>query len=165
MISTWVLHCDVKPQNILLDSDFQPKVADFGLSKLLKRAERDNSAFSRIRGSRGYMAPEWVYNLRITSKVDVYSYGIVVLEMVTSALEIHDFFSSEGIERRTLVTWVKEIINNAPTSEFWVEEIADPKVESQYDISQIEILVKVALQCVQDNMNERPSMSRVAEML
>ena len=163
----WVLHCDVKPQNILLDSDFQPKVADFGLSKLLKRDERDNSGFSRIRGTRGYMAPEWVYNLRITSKVDVYSYGIVVLEMVTgkSALEIHDFFSSSGIEQRRLVTWVKEIINNAPTSEFWVEEIADPKLEGQYDISKVEILVKVALQCVQDNMNERPSMSEVTEML
>ena len=57
------------------------------------------------------MAPEWVYNLRITSKVDVYSYGIVVLEMVTgkSALEVHNFFSSEDIEQRRLVTWVKDL--------------------------------------------------------
>jgi serine/threonine protein kinase len=79
----WVLHCDVKPQNILLDADYQPKVADFGLSKLLSRSKIDHSSFSRMRGTRGYMAPEWVYNLPITSKVDVYSYGIVLLEMVT----------------------------------------------------------------------------------
>ncbi|TKY68987.1 putative receptor protein kinase ZmPK1 [Spatholobus suberectus] len=79
----WILHCDIKPQNILLDSDYQLKVADFGLSKLLNRSNLDNSSFSRIRGTRGYMAPEWVFNLPITSKVDVYSYGIVVLEMIT----------------------------------------------------------------------------------
>ena len=79
----WILHCDVKPQNILLDSTYQPKVADFGLSKLQNRSVLKNSSFSKIRGTRGYLAPEWVFNLPITSKVDVYSYGIVVLEMVT----------------------------------------------------------------------------------
>ncbi|XP_061343792.1 putative receptor protein kinase ZmPK1 [Gastrolobium bilobum] len=164
----WVLHCDVKPQNILLDSDFQPKVADFGLSKLLNRDERaGSSAFSRIRGTRGYMAPEWVYNLRITSKVDVYSYGVVVLEMVTgkSPMEIHSLENSNGIEQRRLLTWVTDKINSAPTSKFWIEEIVDPNLEGRYVISQVEILVKVALQCVKDDMNERPSMSQVAEML
>ncbi|XP_015935227.2 putative receptor protein kinase ZmPK1 [Arachis duranensis] len=164
----WVLHCDVKPQNILLDSNFQPKVADFGLSKLLNRDERAGSGFSRIRGTRGYMAPEWVYNLPITSKVDVYSYGIVVLEMVTgkSAMETHSLdLSSRGIEQRRLVTWVSDVINGAPKTEFWVEAIADPKLEGEYEISQVEVLVKVALQCVQDDMNQRPSMSQVAEML
>ncbi|TKY75021.1 putative receptor protein kinase ZmPK1 [Spatholobus suberectus] len=164
----WILHCDVKPQNILLDSDFQPKVADFGLSKLLNRDERGNSNFSRIRGTRGYMAPEWVYNLRITSKVDVYSYGIVVLETVSgrSPMElIHGLENSRGIEQRRLVTWVTDKINHAATREFWIEEIIDPNLEGRYDAAQVEILVKVALQCVQDDMNERPSMSQVAEML
>ena len=58
-------------------------MADFGLSKLQNRGILKNSSFSKIRGTRGYMAPEWVFNLPITSKVDVYGYGIVVLEMVT----------------------------------------------------------------------------------
>ncbi|KAL7262232.1 hypothetical protein ACSBR1_000579 [Camellia fascicularis] len=72
-----------EPQNILLDSNYLPKVADFGLSKLCKRGSGHGSNFSRIRGTRGYMAPEWISYLQITTKVDVYSYGVVVLEMVT----------------------------------------------------------------------------------
>lgn len=79
----WVLHFDVKPKNIHLDSNYQPKVSDFGLSKLLKRGEPNNSKFLRIKGTRGYMAPEWVSNQPITSKVDVYCYRIVVLEILT----------------------------------------------------------------------------------
>ncbi|KAF7830586.1 putative receptor protein kinase ZmPK1 [Senna tora] len=163
----WVLHCDVKPQNILLDSEFQPKVADFGLSKLLNRDERANSGFSRIRGTRGYMAPEWVYNLRITSKVDVYSYGIVMLEMITgkSPMGIHSLENKGETDQRRLVTWVKEKINGGPTSMFWMEEIADPNLEGKYDSAKFEVLVKVALRCVEDDMKERPSMSQVVEML
>ena len=80
----WVLHCDVKPHNILLDSNYRPKVGDFGLSKLLDRDGGRDLEFTRARGTRGYMAPEWYFvNLPITSKVDVYSYGVVMLEMVT----------------------------------------------------------------------------------
>jgi len=74
----WVLHCDVKPHNILLDVDYNTKVADFGLSKLFNRGALETSIFSKIRGIRGHMALEWVFNLPITSKVDVYSYGMVV---------------------------------------------------------------------------------------
>ena len=88
----WIFHCDVKSQNILLDSNYQPKVADFGLSKLQNKDALKNSSFSRIRGTQGYMASEWVCNLPITLKVDVYSYGIVVLEMITGkgpSMSIH----------------------------------------------------------------------------
>ncbi|KAJ0086322.1 hypothetical protein Patl1_07527 [Pistacia atlantica] len=67
------------------------EMADFGLSKLLNRGGLNNSSFSRIRGTRGYMAPEWVYNLPITSKVDVYGYGILLLEMVTGKSPIATF--------------------------------------------------------------------------
>ncbi|KAI4337015.1 hypothetical protein L6164_015477 [Bauhinia variegata] len=163
----WVLHCDVKPQNILLDSDFQPKVADFGLSKLLNRDERISSGFSRIRGTRGYMAPEWIYNLRITAKVDVYSYGIVVLEIITgrSPTEIHSMENRGDVEHRRLVTWVREKIKNAPISKYWIEEIVDPNTECKYDIAQVELLINVALQCADDDMDARPSMSEVVEIL
>lgn len=65
----WILHCDVKPLNILLDSDYQPKVADFGQSKLRNKNDTKYSSFSRIRGTRGYLAPEWVFNLPIKKGV------------------------------------------------------------------------------------------------
>ncbi|KAG7943545.1 hypothetical protein I3843_15G046100 [Carya illinoinensis] len=163
----WVLHCDVKPHNILLDSNYQPKVADFGLSKLQNRNLK-NSSFSRIRGTRGYMAPEWVCNLPITSKVDVYSYGIVVLEMVTGkgpTRGVHAIDSGGLAEPKTLVTLVREKRNEAATMASWLEEIIDPVLEGNYEKGKMETLVTVALQCLEEEKDARPSMSQVVEML
>jgi hypothetical protein len=165
----WVLHCDVKPQNILLDSNYHPKVADFGLSKLQNRSGLKNSSFSRIRGTRGYMAPEWIFNLPITSKVDVYSYGIVVLEMVTGKRTQMGVNAMDGCgetEDRRLVTWVREKKNRmAATTASWMEEIIDPIMEGTYEMGKMEILVGMALQCVEEDKDARPSMSQVVEML
>ncbi|XP_050366811.1 putative receptor protein kinase ZmPK1 [Argentina anserina] len=157
----WVLHCDVKPQNILLDSDYNPKVADFGLSKLLNRSEHTSSEFSRIRGTRGYMAPEWVHNMPITSKVDVYSYGIVVLEMLTgkNPTESNVQWDEGGGEtyKKIIVQSVMEKINLAAHH-------AETNMGGE-DEEKLEILVEVALQCIQEDGNARPSMSQVVEML
>ncbi|XP_062078855.1 putative receptor protein kinase ZmPK1 [Humulus lupulus] len=167
----WVLHCDVKPHNILLGSNYQPKVADFGLSKLLNRNElSDNSSFSRIRGTRGYMAPEWVYNLPITSKVDVYSYGIVLLEMVTGnngptrgVLDAEDVGEARP---KKLVTWVRDKMNaSASLSEKGIDEIIEPVIASNCSMREVEILIEVALRCVEEDKDARPTMSQVVEML
>ncbi|CAA7401055.1 unnamed protein product [Spirodela intermedia] len=81
----WVLHCDVKPQNILLDEEYRPTLADFGMSKLIERGAR-GGGFSRCgkcevsmaRGTRGYMTSEWMVNQEITVKADVDSFGMVL---------------------------------------------------------------------------------------
>ncbi|KAK8498435.1 hypothetical protein V6N13_003399 [Hibiscus sabdariffa] len=164
----WVLHCDIKPQNILIDSKYQPKVSDFGLAWLLNRGDVKYSKFSRIRGTRGYMAPEWVFNLPITSKVDVYSYGILLLELVTgkspaAGIQVGDDGSSET--QRTLVTWVRGQMAGALETETWTHEIIDPKLEGVYDEAQMVTVVNVALRCVQEDKDERPTMGEVVEML
>ena len=164
----WVLHCDIKPQNILLDSNYEPKVADFGLSKLQNRGVLNNPSFSRMRGTRGYMAPEWVFNLPITSKVDVYSYGIVVLEMVTGKNTIMGVHTTNvGVETKNkrLATWVKGKKNGEVATTSWIDDIMDPKMEGIYDKGRMEILVEMALQCLEEDKDERPTMKQVVEKL
>ncbi|WJX81750.1 hypothetical protein P8452_64595 [Trifolium repens] len=163
----WILHCDIKPQNILLDSNFQPKLADFGLSKLKNRNNiNNNSEFSMIRGTRGYMAPEWIFNLPITSKVDVYSYGVVLLEMVTG--KSPTMMNVEGDDGEVayngrLITWVREKKRSSSTC--WVEEIMDPSMVNNCDLIKMEVLARVALDCVEEDRDIRPTMSQVVEML
>ncbi|XP_058781174.1 putative receptor protein kinase ZmPK1 [Vicia villosa] len=158
----WILHCDVKPQNILLDSDYQPKVADFGLSKLRDRSDAKFSSFSKIRGTRGYMAPEWILNHSITSKIDVYSYGMVVLEIITGRSATKHVDMGEGEEKQGLVIWLRE---KRYTRSAWVSEIIDPTIEEGYDESEVEALAEMALQCVEEDKDKRPTMSHVVEVL
>ncbi|KAG6672016.1 hypothetical protein I3842_16G035200 [Carya illinoinensis] len=164
----WVLHCDVKPENLFLDSNYQPKVADFGLSKLQSRVETDNSSFSRMRGTRGYIAPEWLFKLPITSKVDVYSYGIVVLEMVTgkdAAKGVQVINSGGEPQHKRLVLWVREKKNRVASTKSWLEEIIDPRLKGKYDIGKMETLIGVALQCAEEEKDARPRMRQVVETL
>jgi serine/threonine protein kinase len=121
-----------------------------------------------MRGTRGYMAPEWIFNLPITSKVDVYSYGIVVLEMITgksptTCIKVADNEIVSHNER--LVTWVREKRRKVSDVECWVEQIIDPALESNYDIVKLETLAMVALDCVEEEKDLRPTMSQVVERL
>ncbi|KAB1220307.1 putative receptor protein kinase ZmPK1 [Morella rubra] len=163
----WIIHCDIKPQNILLDANYRPKVADLGLSKLLNRGNPNNTSFSSIRGTRGYMAPEWVYKLSITSKVDVYSYGIVVLKMLTGKRQTNMLTVESGgqTEHGAGVAWVRDKVNKAAASDSRIDELVDPIMAGKYDMAKMEVLIKVALHCVEEDRDARPTMSQVVEML
>ncbi|KAL1101177.1 hypothetical protein V6Z11_D05G281400 [Gossypium hirsutum] len=164
----WVMHCDVKPHNILLDSTYHPKVSDFGLSKLLNQDSPKGSDFSKIRGTRGYVAPEWVYNLPITVKVDIYSYGIVLLEMMTGknpSVGVPVVGTSGEKWHQRLETWVKGKKMGASATTCWVEEVLDPAMGYDYDRNELESLLEVAIKCTEADRHGRPSMSQVVQML
>ncbi|XWS25561.1 hypothetical protein CRYUN_Cryun27aG0078700 [Craigia yunnanensis] len=118
------------------------------------------------------MPPEWVYNMPITSKVDVDSYGIVLLELVTgrtSSMVVHGTDGEEEEEQGTLVKWVKEqmitMIGPIQSPETWMEVIIDPTLDGKYDKDEMLILVSVALKCIQDDKDARPTMGQVVHML
>ncbi|GLJ12389.1 hypothetical protein SUGI_0189930 [Cryptomeria japonica] len=155
-----IIHCDIKPENILLDDKLETKVSDFGLAKLLSREE--SQAFTTMRGTRGYLAPEWLTNSAISDKTDVYSYGMLVLEIVGGRK--NSLTPESGAQ-------AQDTFNYFPThalrlcEERRFSEVADPRLEGRFQVDQVEKLVKIALCCVHEDSNLRPTMSKVVHML
>lgn len=164
----WVIHCDVKPENILLDGKLEPKIADFGLAKLSQRGG-PGSDFTKIRGTKGYMAPEWALNQPITAKVDVYAFGIVILEMVKGS-RLSSWVVDDGecdheheSQLRKFVRMVKRKIQSGEDS--WVEKIVDPRLEGNFSKNQAVTLIEIGLSCVEQDRNKRPKMASVVQTL
>lgn len=159
----WVLHCDIKPENILLGDDFCPKISDFGLSKLRKK--EDMVSYSKARGTRGYMAPEWVKSDQITPKADVYSFGMVLLEIVTGVRNFEIQGSKMDSEDWYFPRWAFDKV----FKEMNVEDILDGRIKHAYDsrahFDMINRMVKTAMWCLQDRPETRPSMGKVTKML
>ncbi|CAN1770105.1 Putative receptor protein kinase ZmPK1 [Linum perenne] len=159
----WVIHCDVKPENILLDDDFEPKIADFGLAKLSRR-DSNSSQFTKIRGTKGYMAPEWASNLPITAKVDVYSYGVVILELVKGIRLSYMTEEDEEAELARFIRMAKRKIMSGEES--WIDEqMVDPKLKGKFSHKQAERMVEIGLSCVDEDRNKRPTMGTVVQSL
>ncbi|KAJ4767913.1 Serine/threonine-protein kinase [Rhynchospora pubera] len=158
----WIIHCDVKPENILLTRDFEPKIADFGLVKLTKRGEAGLN-ISEMRGTMGYMAPEWVLNLPITSKVDVYSYGVVLIEIIMGIRVTTSLSSDTKGGMQNFVSEVRHFLecNDEPE----IAGLVDPKLRGQLDWAQLITMLRVATSCVEEERNRRPTMDEVVKDL
>ncbi|KAL2550557.1 G-type lectin S-receptor-like serine/threonine-protein kinase [Forsythia ovata] len=150
-----IIHCDIKPENILLDENFCPKVSDFGLAKLMGREH--SHVVTMIRGTRGYLAPEWVSNRPITVKADVYSYGMLLLEIIGGRRNLDMTFDAEGF---FYPGWAfKELTNGTPT------KVADRRLEGAVEEEELVRALKVAFWCIQDEISMRPTMGEVVKML
>jgi len=160
----WVIHCDVKPENILLDENLEPKITDFGLAKLLNRGE-SNQNVSHVRGTLGYIAPEWVSGLPITAKVDVYSYGVVLLELLSGTRVSELVEGSEEVHNmlRKLVKMLSEKLEGEETS--WIDELVDSKLGRPFNYVQARTLIKLAVSCLEEDRSKRPTMEYIVKTL
>ncbi|XP_004515597.1 probable receptor-like protein kinase At5g20050 [Cicer arietinum] len=156
-----ILHLDVKPENILLDESFRALVSDFGLSKLTGKDE--SQAVSTIKGTRGYMAPEWLLEKGISDKTDVYSYGMVLLEIVGGRKNVCLVEDEKDKSKRKWQYFPK--IVNEKVKQGKIMEIVDHRLMEECDEREVIKLIYVALWCVQEKPRLRPSMVNVVDML
>ncbi|CAK9185006.1 unnamed protein product [Ilex paraguariensis] len=144
-----IIHCDIKPQNILLDENFTPRISDFGLSKTLMMDQ--SRTCTAIRGTRGYVAPEWFKNVPVTVKVDVYSFGVVLLEIICGRRRVEMEFGEE--ERAILSNWAYTC---------YMERRLDCLLENEdFGLCDMAILrrwVMTAIWCIQEDTSKRPTM-------
>ncbi|XP_020225449.1 MDIS1-interacting receptor like kinase 1 [Cajanus cajan] len=149
-----VIHRDIKSNNILLDANLEARIADFGLAKMMLRK---NETVSMIAGSYGYIAPEYGYSLKVDEKIDIYSYGVVLLELLTGKRPLDPEFG-ESID---IVGWIRRKIDNKSP-----EEALDPSVGNCKHVQEEMLLVlRIALLCTAKFPKDRPSMRDVIMML
>ncbi|KAF6981765.1 hypothetical protein CFC21_000222 [Triticum aestivum] len=152
-----ILHFDIKPHNILLDYNFNPKISDFGLAKLCAR-DQSIVTLTAARGTMGYIAPE-LYSRNfggVSYKSDVYSFGMLVLEMVSGRRNSDPRIGSQ--DDVYLPEWIYEKVING-------EELALTLEATQEENEKVRKLAMVALWCIQWNPRNRPSMTKVVNML
>ncbi|CAM0880722.1 unnamed protein product [Alopecurus aequalis] len=152
-----VIHRDFKASNILLENDFHAKVSDFGLAKQAPEG-RLNYLSTRVMGTFGYVAPEYAMTGHLIVKSDVYSYGVVLLELLTGRRPV-DMSQSSGQEN--LVTWTRPVLRDKDR----LQELADPRLGGQYPKDDFVRVCTIAAACVSPEANQRPTMGEVVQSL
>eukprot|EP01018_Ginkgo_biloba_P000047 Gb_32321 [translate_table: standard] len=150
-----IVHFDLKPENVLLDSQLQPKVSDFGLAKLMSKDQ--SCTVTNMRGTIGYLAPEWLADLPITVKVDVYSYDQMLMEIISGRKNL---VTTVSLDRLYYPLWAfQEMIKGN------ISNVVDERLGDEFDFNQLELLLKVTFWCIQDESSSRTSMGAVVRMI
>ncbi|KAA8540318.1 hypothetical protein F0562_024763 [Nyssa sinensis] len=149
-----IIHRDVKPANILLNAKYQAKLADFGLSRAFP-TDSGTSVPTKFAGTAGYLDPEYCTSNRFTEKTDVYSFGIVLLELITNRPP-----TPEGNGKTGIIQWVKSIITKGD-----INKIVDPRLQGDFDVNSVWKAVELAMACVSHPSTRRPTMKSVVSDL
>ncbi|KAI5589546.1 hypothetical protein BDE02_05G170300 [Populus trichocarpa] len=150
-----VVHRDIKSSNILIDNEFNAKVSDFGLAKLLDSGE--SHITTRVMGTFGYVAPEYANTGMLNEKSDIYSFGVLLLESVTGRDPVDHGRPANEVN---LVEWLKMMVGTRRS-----EEVVDPNLEVKPTTRALKRALLVALRCVDPDAEKRPRMTQVARML
>ncbi|RID69702.1 hypothetical protein BRARA_C01782 [Brassica rapa] len=149
-----IIHRDIKSSNILLDGNLEARVSDFGLAKLLE--DEESHITTIVAGTFGYLAPEYMQSGRATEKTDVYSFGVLVLEVLSGKIPTDTSFIEKGYN---VVGWLNFLI-----SEKRAREIVDRSCEG-VETGSLDALISIATKCVSSSPDERPTMLRVVQLL